>query len=87
MTVTTIRSVAAEAAAVVTTATVEVVVMAAVAVIATVSAVLVAGASVQPCRQHSPDCSHTLPYPEALCGYRAMPGGGVVESKVVMTVS
>lgn len=85
MTVTTIRSVAAEVAAVVTAATVEVVVIAAVTVVATVSAVLVAGASVQPCRQHSPDCSHTLPYPVALHGYRAMHGG--VESKVVMTVS
>lgn len=72
---TTIRSVAAEVTAVVTAATVEVVVIAAVAVVAPVRAVLEAGDGVQPCRQHNPDCSQTLPYLEALHGYRAMPGG------------
>lgn len=51
---------AAEVAAVVT-AEADVVVVAAVAVIAPVSAVLVAGAHVWPCRQQSPDSSHTLP--------------------------
>lgn len=51
---------AAEVAPVVTTEADEVV-MAAVAVVAPVSAVLVAGACVQPCSQHSPDSSHTLP--------------------------
>lgn len=56
----TIRSKAAEVAAVVATEA-DVVVMGAVAVVAPVSAVLVAEAGVQPCRQHSTDSSHSLP--------------------------
>lgn len=48
-------------AVVVTAATVEVVVIAAVAVVAPVRAVLEAGDGVQPCRQHSTDCSQIYP--------------------------